>query len=37
MVITSENFNMFRVMLSGVWGDYREFSKPLKMTRKQHE
>lgn len=37
MVITSENFNMFRVMLSGVWGDYREFSKRLKMTGKQHE
>jgi peptidoglycan/xylan/chitin deacetylase (PgdA/CDA1 family) len=37
MVIGSEDFNMFRVMLSGIWGDYGGLSKRLKMTRKQHE
>jgi peptidoglycan/xylan/chitin deacetylase (PgdA/CDA1 family) len=26
MVISSEDFNIFRVMLSGIWGDYKEFS-----------
>jgi hypothetical protein len=35
MVITYEDFNMFRVMLSGIWGDYRGFSKLWK--RKEEE